>query len=341
LPWQSPTNTKILLNFSAEVFMRLVVINLLFFTFVFAQDSEKSALTYQYGPVFGVSFSPLGATLGAKVTSYQGNSTYTAIVAYNSVTNNHLGGYAFLRYDEGLETPATPKQAVSKTPVRWGVQLGSWVHEPHLLEKTETALGIQGDIAATLPVGDWNALLNTKLGLLHLQSFDAFQPDVRVGTALEQATLDAWDYPLSNKHFGVTSVWAATPVGGVFGVWGDAWTSLPLGFENFNGTLQLSLRGGYNAEEVFPLELNSWSVIGSTGYRVSIPAKWQVLESLSLERITLEPKARLYFDGSLGATADIALSADTLINGGNSSIAINVGYAKQKVWFKFGLLNPF
>lgn len=315
--------------------MRLVVIYLLLFSFVFAQEPEKPVLTYEYGPVFGVSFSPLGATLGAKITSYQGSSTYTAVVAYNSATNNHLGGYTFLRYDAGLETPTTPEQKV-----RWGVQLGSWVHEPHLLTETETALGLQGDIAATLPVSDWNALLGAKLGLIHLQSFNAFQPDIRVGAALEQAVLDDWEYPLSNKHFGVASVWAATPVGSVFGVWGDAWYARPLGFENLNGTLQLSLRAGYNAEEVAPLELNPWSVVGSTGYRVSIPAKWQVL-GLSLERITLEPKARLYFDGSFGAGGDLALAADVLNDGEPSSIAINLGYAKQKVWFKFGLLNPF
>jgi hypothetical protein len=316
--------------------MRLVIISLLLFTFVFAQEPEKPALTYQYGPVLGVSFSPLGATLGAKVTSYQGSSTYTAVIAYNSVTNNHLGGYAFLRYDEGLETPKSPEQ-----PLRWGVQLGSWIHKPHLLKETETALGIQGDGAVTLPTGDWNVLLAAKLAALHLQSFNAFQPDIRAGAAVEQATLDDWNYPLSNKHFGVSSVWSATPTGGLFGAWADAWYSLPLGLENLNGTLQLSLRGGYNAEEVFPLEFNSWSVIGSTGYRVSIPAKWQVLESLSLERITLEPKARVYFDGSFGATTDIALSADTLINGENSSLTLNVGYAKEKIWFKLGFLNPF
>ncbi len=319
-----------------EVSMRLVIISFLLFNFVFAQDSEKPALTYQYGPVFGISFSPFGATLGAKVTSYQGTSTYTAVVAYNSVTNNHLGGYAFLRYDEGLETPKTPEQTL-----RWGVQLGSWIHEPHLLEKTETALGIQGDVAATLPVGTWNALLSTKLGLLHLQSFDTFQPDVRVGAALEQAVLDAWDYPLSNKHFGVSSVWSATPTGGVFGAWGDAWYSQPLGLENLGGTLQLSLRGGYNAEEVFPLELSAWSVIGSTGYRVSIPAQWDIFGPISLARITLEPKARLHFDGSFGLATDIALSADTVINGENSSLALNIGYAKEKIWFKVGLLKPF
>jgi hypothetical protein len=313
--------------------MRFVFFVILFFSIVFAQEPT---LTYQYGPVLGVSFSPLGATLGAKVTSHQGSSTYTAVVAYNSATNNHLGGYAFLRYNNGLETPSSPEQAL-----RWGVQLGSWIHEPHLLEKTETALGVQGDIAAKLPVGDWNALLDAKLALIHLQSFNAFQSNIRVGAALEQAVLDDWNYPLSNKHFGVSSVWGATPTGGVLGVWGDAWYSLPLGLENLGGTLQLSLRGGYNAEEVFPLELNPWSVIGSTGYRVSIPATWQPLETISLERITLEPKARLYYDGSLGATADLALSADTLINGENSSITVNMGYAKEKIWFKFGLLNHF
>lgn len=316
--------------------MRLVFTALLFLSITLAQNLEPPSLTYQYGPVFGVTFKPLGATLGAKVTSQQGTNTYIAVVAYNSAIKNHLGGYAFLRYDSGLETPTSPEQKV-----RWGVQLGSWVHEPHLLDKTETALGLQGDVAATLPVNDWNALLNAKLGLVHLQSFNAFQSDIRVGAALEQGTLDAWKYPLSNKHFGVTSVWGATPTGGVFGVWADAWYSRPLGLENLNGTLQLSLRGGYNAEEVFPLELNPWSVIGSTGYRVSIPAKWDIFSNISLERITLEPKARLYFDGSLGATTDLALSADTLISGKPSSLALNVGYAKQKVWFKLGLLTPF
>jgi hypothetical protein len=325
--------------------MRLII-SLLFFTFVFAQDPEKPALTYQYGPVLGVSFKPLGATLGAKVVSREGANTYTAVLAYNSAIKSHLGGYAALRYDYGLETSSSPEQPVSKQPVseqpvRWGVQLGSWLHEPHLLDKTETALGVQGDVAAILPVDDWNTLFNAKLALLHLQSFNAFQPDFRVGAALEQATLDSWAYPLHNKHFGVTSVWSATPTGGVFGLWADAWGSQPLGLENLNGTLQFALRGGYNAEEVFPLELNSWSVIGSTGYRVSIPAKWNVLSTIALERITLEPKARLYFDGSLGATTDLTLSADTLINDKPSSLALNIGYAKQKVWFKLGLLNPF
>jgi hypothetical protein len=314
--------------------MRLVMINLLLLNFVFAQDTQP--LTYQYGPVLGVSFSPPGATLGAKVTSYQGTSTYSAVLAYNSATNNHLGGYAFLRYDEGLETPSSLEQRL-----RWGVQLGSWIHEPHLLKETETALGIQGDITATLPVADWNTLLGAKVALLHLQSFNAFQPDIRAGAAIEQATLDDWRYPLSNKHVGVTSVWGATPTGGVFGAWGDAWYSQPLGLEHLNGTLQLSLRGGYNAEEVFPLELHPWSVIGSTGYRISIPAKWQVLESLSLERMTLEPKARLYFDGSFGLSADVALSADTLVSDKPSSLTLNIGYAKEKIWFKVGLLNPF
>jgi hypothetical protein len=320
---------------SVEVFMRLVFIAL-FLSVTFAQEPVKPPLTYQYGPVLGVSFKPLGATLGGKVLSYQGANTYTAIVAYNSAIKSHLGGYAFLRYDNGLETPSSPEQAL-----RWGVQFGSWVHEPHLLDKTETALGIQGDVSATLPLSDWNTLLGAKVALIHLQSFNAFQSDLRVGAALEQATLDPWKYPLSDKHIGVTSVWGATPTGGVFGVWADAWYSQPLGFENLNGTLQLSLRGGYNAEEVFPLELNPWSAIGSTGYRVSLPAQWHIFGNISLERITLEPKARLYFDGSLGATADLSLSADTLINNKNSSLALNIGYAKERIWFKVGLLTPF
>ncbi len=316
--------------------MRLVFIVFLFLSVAFAQDLEPPALSYQYSPVLGVSFRPLGATLGAKVTSHEGSNTYTAVVAYNSAIKNHIGGYAFLRYDYGLETPASPEQTL-----RWGVQLGSWVHEPHLLDKTETALGSQGEMAATLPVNDWNALLGARVALVHLQSFNAFQSDIRLGAALEQRILDPWSYPLSDKHVGGSSVWSATPTGGVFGVWGDAWYSQPLGLENLSGTLQLSLRGGYNAEEVFPLELNPWSVIGSTGYRVSIPAKWHVFGNLSLERITLEPKVRLYFDGSLGATTDLALSADTLINNKPSSPALNVGYAKGRVWFKIGLLTPF
>jgi hypothetical protein len=318
--------------------MRLVFIAFLFLSAAFAQDTKNPALTYQYGPVFGVSFKPLGATLGAKVTSYQGANTYTAVLAYNSATKNHLGGYLTLRYDYGLETPSSLEQSV-----RWGVQFGSWVHEPHLLDKTETALGIQGDVTATLPVGDWSALLNAKLALLHLQSFNAFQSDIRVGAALEQAELDPWNYPLNDKHFGVTSVWSATPTGNVLGVWGDVWHSQPLGLESLSGTLQLALRGGYKPEEVipFPVELAPWSVIGSTGYRVSIPAPWDILSSVSLARITLEPKARLYYDGSFGAATDLTLSADTRISEKPISVSLNVGYTQQRVWFKFGLLTPF
>jgi hypothetical protein len=177
---------------------------------------------------------------------------------------------------------------------------------------------------------------------VHVQSYAAFQVDARASLAMLQETLDPWGYRMQGHNLGVSSLWGATSVGGVFAVWADAWYTQPLHLITGQDVVEISLRAGYKPEEVVPpLRFKGWAALLSAGYRTSIPVVLNVTNIVSLERLTLEPKVRAYTDGSLGLAIDIALSADVLLNNNPSSFALNIGYVEQAVWFKVGLLSPF
>jgi hypothetical protein len=287
------------------------------------------SLEPKFSPTFGVTFKPLGASLGViAVTQDEAQHLYTASLIYDSALDSHLGAQLFLRYDD------KPEDA---TGLNWAVQLGTWKHDPHLQDNTETALGIQGEVSAKLELAKWGVQLKSQVGLLHLQSFDAFQVDARASATLFQETLDAWSYRVAGRSVGVTSLWGATAKGNVFAVWADGWYAWDVGL----GTLELALRAGYKPEEVIPpLRASAWAGTLSAGYRTSLPVSFQVA-SVALERITLEPKVRTYWDDSLGLGADVAMSADVKVNDKPSSLTLNVGYVRQAVWFKVGFLAPF
>lgn len=275
-----------------------------------------------------MTFKPLGASLGVvALTQDDAGHLYTASLIYDSVLDSHLKAQVLLRYDHKPE---------DVTGLNWAVQLGTWKHDPHLQDNTETALGVQGEVSARLELSDWGVRLDSHLGLLHLQSFNAFQPDARASATLFQETLDPWGYRVSGRSVGLTTLWGATPTGGVFAAWADGWYAWDVG-----GTLELALRAGYKPEEVVPpLRAAGWAGTLSAGYRNSLPVSFQVA-GVKLERITLEPKVRSYWDESFGLSADLAISADVKVNDKRSSIAVNVGYVEQALWFKFGFLSPF
>jgi hypothetical protein len=290
---------------------------------VFAQSLET-----KFSPTFGVTFKPLGASLGViALTRDDAEHLYTASFIYDSALNSHLKAQVLLRYDD------KPENAKG---LNWAVQLGTWKHDPHLLDNTETALGVQGEVSARLELAVWGVRLNSHLGLIHLPSFDAFQPDARASATLFQETLDPWGYRVSGHSIGLTTLWGATPTGNVFAAWADGWYAWDVG-----GTLELALRVGYKPEEVVPpLRPAGWAGTLSAGYRKSLPVRFQVA-SVRLERITLEPKVRSYWDESFGLGADVAISADVRVNDKASSVALNIGYVQQAVWFKVGFLSPF
>jgi hypothetical protein len=313
----------------------IVLSILLFITLGQAQELSSQQAQQTWSPKFGVSFKPLGAALGVELITRDQEHQYKASLVYNSVLNSHLGVQAVLRYDHEAEDP-TDKQNLN-----WGLQLGSWEHNPHLQDTTETALGIQGDAVASFKLDQEQLRFKTQLSVVHVQSYSAFQVDARASVAVFQETIDPWGYRRQGHNLGVSSLWGATSAGGVFAVWTDAWYTQPL---NFTGqdVIEISLRAGYKPEEVVPpLRFKGWAALLSAGYRTSIPVVLNVANIVSLQRLTLGPKIRAYTDGSLGLAADLALAADVLINDKPSSFALNIGYAEQAVWFKVGLLSPF
>lgn len=309
--------------------MRIVISIFLLITLGQAQELSSQQT---WSPKFGVSFKPLGASLGIELTTLDQGHQYRALLVYNSVLKSHLGAQLVLRYDNKTE--------VSEN-INWGLQLGSWDHDPHLQNTTETVLGIRGDGAANFKLTREQLRLKTQVGLVHLQSYGTFQVETRVSATVFQETLDPWSYRITGHQLGLTGLWGATSTGGVFALWADAWYTQSLNLIA-QDALEISLRAGYQPEEVIPvLRISSWGAVLSAGYRTSIPVSLNIANLVLLERLTLEPKIRVYTDKSLGLATDIVLSADVLLNDKPSSLSLNIGYAEQTVWFKVGLLSPF
>ena len=139
----------------------------------------------------------------------------------------------------------------------------------------------------------------------------------------------------------MTGVWSATVTGGSFGAWADAVYYRPLPILNLPGTLELALRAGYRQSPVVALDLEDWAAVGLVGYRVSFPIEWRIDDGVySLERLTLEPRLRPYFDGVFGLAADVTLSADTVLGyGAPVSLSLSLGYA-DGFWYALGWRLP-
>jgi hypothetical protein len=288
----------------------------LIFIVVLANAQEVS-------PKFGVSFSPIGFSLGLELLSQETSFSNTATVIYDSTLDSHLGVQLMLRHDHQMASGS------------WGVQLGSWEHDPHLLDNTETALGILADGLFSIQ----DLRLEGRLGVLHLQSYQAFQIDARASAGFYKESFDSFGYRKQGYAFRVTGLHGATPRGGVWAAWADAWYTYPLKLLSDHDVAEIALRVGYKPEEVVPpLRMSSWGAVLSAGYRTGIPIDWNT-GLFSLERITLEPKVRIYGDKALHLATDISVGLD-LQRDKPSTIVLNVGYS-QGLWFKVGFLSPF
>ena len=136
----------------------------------------------------------------------------------------------------------------------------------------------------------------------------------------------------------MSGVWSATPSGPSEGLWSYLSWFLPLTLPDLQGTAELALRAGYRPSVPVPLALDDLAAIGTLGYRRSVPVGLRYGDGLyALERLTIEPRARLWFDGAFGAGADLSLYADlVLLYGGPVSVGGTLGYA-QGWWYRLGL----
>lgn len=299
-----------------------------------------SLVPYGWLPLdFSAGITPirLGAAASVLGQDDSGEHIYALSFGYDTGLGGPLAGfYSDIQYrylaNELLGNLVAPE------PLSFGVRAGLWPHNPHLLPLTETALGFSVSLASTLTLDRWVARGALDLGLIYLNSAERLQPDVRGAVSLSQQRSDDWSYPTGGPRFGVTGVLSATPEGSSLGAWANAtyYSSLPV--FGLGGTAELGLRAGYRQSPPVPLSLQEYAAVGSAGYRVSFAIEWRYSDGLyALERVTLEPRARSWFDGAFGLGGDLSFNIDTLINyQAPVSFGVSLGYA-QGLWYRFGL----
>jgi hypothetical protein len=304
----------------------------------------QSLLPYGWLPTkIDGSLSPFYFSVGASLNGLDDllGHSYSLNASYNSYLQGHLAGAEiYALYEHHANTVYT--QLLPPYPASFGVRLGVWEHSPHLLSTTETALGFQTTFRVTLPLDRWTLRSTLQGGLLHLQSYRKLQPDFSFGVSLSQQSADDWGYRTRGPRYAFSAVASATPKGASFGAWLDASYYQALSLVDVSGTLELSLRAGYRPALVIPLSLKDWAVFGTVGYRVSLPVEWRLGDGrYALERVTLEPRLRPYFDGSFGVGADLTITADTVIGyGAPTTFGVTLGYVQNRFWSSFGLRLP-
>ena len=295
-------------------------------------------LPFNITPSFSLHRLALGATVLGQDDS--GEHSYALTGGYAGGLDGVMGSfysYATYRY----RANNVFNELVPPYPLGFGVQGGVWLHSPHLLDITETAAGVRGTLSTTLPLDRWEVRGTLAAGLLYLTSYDGWQPDLQLGVVAEQQREDLWSYRTDGLAFGVAGVLSATPTGSSPGAWGNAtyFTSLPV--FDVGGTAELGLRTGYRQAPPLPLTLNDFAAVGSAGYRVNVPVELRYGDGrYALERFTLEPRLRSWFDGTLGIGGDLSVNADLLLNyAGPVSFGVTVGYA-QGFWSRVGVRLP-
>jgi hypothetical protein len=304
----------------------------------------QSLLPYGWLPTkFNASLNPFYFSLGASLYGLDDTLQhgYSLNASYNSYLRGHLAGLELYGvYDHHANTVYT--QLLPPYPASFGARFGVWEHSPHLDSTDETALGFETTFRVTLPLDRWVFRATLEGGLLHLQSYGKLQPDFAFGVSLSQQFGDDWGYRTRGPRYTVSAVASASSKGASLGVWGDASYYQPLRILDISGTLELALRGGYRPSVPVPVSLSDWAAVGTIGYRVSLPSEWRLGDGrYALERVTLEPRLRPYFDGTFGVGADVTVNADTIIGyGAPSTFGVTLGYVQNRFWSSFGLRLP-
>ena len=104
-----------------------------------------------------------------------------------------------------------------------------------------------------------------------------------------------------------------------------------------SGYTEFSLQASYNSTDT-----NSpFSALGIIGYRQSFDTQLPIVTSaVRIERISVEPKVRAWYDSDFSFGADVAVRADTSIfNASNLSLGLEGGYT-DGFWYNFTVNSP-
>jgi hypothetical protein len=265
---------------------------------------------------------------------------YTLTLGYDGGLRGHLGGaYAAWRYGYGEPGLVT---AVTAEPLSFALQAGLWPHQAHLRPRLETALGVRAELGARLPRDDWTAHVGLGAGLLSLASRPGLQPDLRLGATLSRQRHDPWGYPSRGPGFGLSAVLSASDQGLSPGLWAEAHTALPLA-PRLPGRLLLTARGGYRPPPTLPARPSSdWAAFAGLGFHQALPLAWRYGDGrYAAERLSLEPRLHLWFDGALRLGGELSLYLDTVLNyAAPVSVGATLGYS-DGFWTRLGYRLPF
>ena len=296
-----------------------------------------SLLPYGWLPTGGVvSLAPLHVAASAAVLGQDdsGVHNYRLALGFDSaLAGTPLGLYTNLRYAYGEGGLLEAQQ-----PLSFGVRGGLWPHNPHLEPTEEVALGVMGDVSARLPYDRWVSYTYARIGALRLPSRGDVQFDGYATTTLSKLRTDNWGYRTLGVRVGASGVWSAAETGPSLGAWVDAAYYAP--FQG--GTFELSGRSGYRPAQLIPTSPDiDLSALLTVGYRRTLPLTLRYGDGLyAAERVSLEPKVRIWLDSKLHVGADFTLSFDMVLNyGAPTSISGTLGYA-DGFWYSVGLRLP-
>lgn len=286
----------------------------------------------------GVGVAPLGGFVEASLLAQDDSPDHAlrATLGYDTALTSLLGFYGYARYDYGDGVPlrATPR------PLRFSLRAGSWPFSPHLSDERDTVVGIEGGVTARLPQDRQVLSFSLETSLIHLLG----QPsgvllDARAESALSAQHVDAWKYHTDGWRAAVTGLLSATGAAPSLGAWLDGSHTQPVGAL---GRLEFSLRAGYRPPWPIPIELESdLAALASVGLTRSLPVQWRFGDGLyALERVTFEPRVRVWLADALYLGGDLTVPLDTVLNYiASLSFSGTLGYA-EGLWTRVGVRLP-
>jgi hypothetical protein len=278
---------------------------------------------------------PLGGAAEVSVLGLDDTAahSYAAVLGFTTELTGS-SGYGYVRYDygayEGLR--AVPR------PLRFGVQMGAWPYAGGGVSEV-AAFGVRAWVGARLPFDRYTASLHAEgaaFGLPNPSGVGGLL-EVSAHAALAEERTDPWGYRVRGGRVTLHGVWSSAPQS--LGVWGEgvmARTEAGWGVE-------VSWLAGFRPRWLLPVPLaTDVAVLSTLGLRRSLPLVLRYGDGLyAAERVTLEPRLRLWLDGALHVGADLTASLDAVVGYGLPvSFGVTLGYAGG-LWLGVGPQTAF
>jgi len=243
-----------------------------------------------YGPQPALEFSLYGLD-DTGVYSYRVSGGYSP-----RATGPLGGGYAYL----AAGVNAGVDLAGSTAPLGFTLRAGSWPSGGFSIES-----GVLLGLASAGYYDRWNWRASLEAGPVWDGGW-GFESSASARLGLEDR--DPWGYLKNGGYAGLVSSWNAA--GGVLqGYGGAVWAVEPFGFKL---ALEANLSGGRGVSLVSG-PAPAGGVLAQFRLRHSFETEWRTPDGwLALERLTLAPGGRVWYDGAPGYGAELGVYADSV-----------------------------